>query len=103
MKRLKTASAFDDIEILAKRYKNHGGKKNRKQQVRKIRRVFAHAKINSGTRSIYELGKKQIIDFYKQNRHLSDPTLYSYWLAVCELYRWLGRPGEPPPPFKNEK
>lgn len=25
MKRLKTA--FDDIEILAKRYKNHGGKK----------------------------------------------------------------------------
>jgi hypothetical protein len=29
---------------------------------------------------------------------LADSTAYAYWLALRELWGWLGREGEPPRP-----
>ncbi|QCU89777.1 hypothetical protein [Thiomicrorhabdus sediminis] len=101
MNRKSPTAHFDEIEILSKRYKSHGGKKNRRQQVKKIRRVFEFAKANHKTRSVYELGRKQIIDFYRHNRDLSDKTLYAYWLALKQLYQFMGRLEEPPKPHKK--
>lgn len=101
MKRQQTTTQFDEIEVLSRRYKAHGGKKNRKQQVKKIRRVYEFAKNKFKTRSVYELGWKQIVDFYRANQHLSERTLYAYWLALKQLYKWMERQGEPPKPRKK--
>lgn len=98
MKRTKTPTAFDEIDSMASLYKRHGGKKNRSEQVAKIRRVLSHAKNKYQTKSVHEMGARQIISFWKENRSLSDRTLYAYWLALRELYSWLNRTGTPPKP-----
>ncbi|MBD3612552.1 MAG: hypothetical protein HUJ13_09125 [Hydrogenovibrio crunogenus] len=98
MKRKIAAKHFDEIELLSRCYKSHGGKKNRRQQVKKVRRVFKFANNKYQTPSVYSIGKKQIISFYHENCHLSDQTLYAYWLALKQLYKWMNRSGEPPKP-----
>ena len=89
---------MDEIEVLSSVYKRHGGKKNRRNQVAKIRKVFEYAKIEHQIKSVHQLGSKQIVSFYKANEKLSEKTMYAYWLALKELYNWLNRSGEPPKP-----
>jgi hypothetical protein len=77
-------------------YSRKGGKKNRKEQVTRIKSVLCHPKISDP----YQLGNKQIIAFYKylREKKTSERTMYYYYLAICVLYDLLGRK-EPPKPF----
>jgi hypothetical protein len=47
---------------------------------------------------IEQIGKRQVIAFWKAHRDMAPATAYAYWLAVKVLWGWLGRMGEPPMP-----
>jgi hypothetical protein len=77
-------------------YKRKGGKENRAEQVTRIKAVLRHAHVNDP----YQLGNKQVIDFYKylRSKNTSERTIYYYYLALRVLYELLGRK-EPPKPI----
>lgn len=87
---------MDRIEILARKYKKHGGKKSRRNQVQKIRKFLAFTGLPPAR--VNEVGRRQIIRFFKAHSDYSDRTLYDYWLAFKHLYTWLGRAEIPPKP-----
>jgi hypothetical protein len=77
-------------------YGRKGGKKNRAEQVTRIKAVLSYAKISDP----YQLGNKHVIDFYKylREKKTAPRTIYYYYLAICVLYELLGR-SEPPKPI----
>lgn len=76
----------------------HGGKKNRRNVVAMINRVCEFSDIHH----VEQLGKKQIIAFYKSHKHLSHTTLRNYFYAMKLLYKMLGRKGDPPEPWPSK-
>lgn len=89
-----------EVETLAHAgYRRHGGKQNRRQQVRRIHAVVAWIDAMHQVGSIHRIGQRHIIDWYRHHRHLSAATLArGYYPAIVTLWRWLGRPDEPPRP-----
>lgn len=79
-------------------YVRHGGKTHRRQQVERIITVAAWIGTRERLTGLDQIGKRQVIDFWKHHRHLSPQTAYGYWLALRELWCWLQRTGEPPRP-----
>ena len=45
---------------------------------------------------IEQIGKRQVIAYWKAHRDMAPATAYAYWLALRVLWGWLGRTGEPP-------
>lgn len=74
-----------------------GGKTGRREQVR-IMIAFATDIENLGPISMGQVGKKQVIQYWKANRHLSDATLMSRWYAIKHLWILAEKSGEPPKP-----
>jgi hypothetical protein len=79
-------------------YSRKGGKENRAEQVTRIKSVLRHAK----TKDPYQLGNKQVIDFYKYLRakKTSERTIYYYYLALRVLFELMGRKEPPEPHYK---
>jgi hypothetical protein len=88
----------DEIRQMTHPYRRKGGKGHRKQQVGRMLAfgVFAGKK---GARSMKQVGVGHVIGFWKTHRHLSDATLRSYWYALCVLWVFSGKTGQPPKPF----
>lgn len=82
----------------AHRYVRHGGKKNRRQQIQRLVNACEWIAVHHRISRIEQIGKRQIIDFYRHHRQLAPATLMGYFYAFAELWRWLDRPGEPPRP-----
>jgi len=93
-------TVYRDVKKLTNDYVNHGGKRNRRKQAKRMLALAAFSE-TLGCPSIDELGKRHIIQFYKANRHLSDVVLYHYFLAFRKLYELAGKPKPPPTPFLN--
>jgi hypothetical protein len=49
-----------------------------------------------------QIGKRQVIGFWKAHRDMAPATAYAYWLAIKVLWQWLGRAEDPPSPRGNE-
>jgi hypothetical protein len=65
--------------------------------------VFVDWAKPQGVGYLAQLGKCHVIRFWEAHQALSDQTRYQYWLAFCELWRWLKKPGKPPRPFERTK
>jgi len=88
----------NQVRHLAHTYVRHGGKQNRRQQVDRIATAVDWIQEKHRLTGLEQIGKRQVIDFWKAHRDLAPRTAYSYWLGFCELWNWIGRTGEPPRP-----
>lgn len=82
-------------------YVRRGGKENRRKQVSRIIKFLRFTDSNEKITSLQRLGKRHVIEFWKANRDLSEKTANDYWLGICELWGWIGKPDEPPKPHKK--
>jgi len=89
------------IQHHAHQYVRQGGKRNRRQQVNRIIKFVHWIETQESITGLEQLGKRQVVLFWKNNRELSDATLYGYWLAISLLWKWIGKPNQPPEPFTN--
>lgn len=78
-------------------YARTGGKDNRRQQAARMRAFVEHC-ATLGAKSFEQIGKQHVVRYWKGHRELSPTTAYSHWLAIRELWRLAGKPGEPPKP-----
>ena len=93
------------VQTLAHGYTRKGGKDNRRQQTARMLAFAAHAEA-AGAHEIGQVGGRHVVSYWKALRAsggLADSTLYSHWLAIRELWRLAGKPGEPPRPLKTEE
>ena len=93
------------VQTLARAYVRKGGKDNRRQQAARMMAFAAHAE-GLGASEMGQVGGKHVVSYWKALRAsggLADSTLYSHWLAIRELWRLAGKPGEPPRPLKTEE
>jgi len=79
-------------------YVAHGGKTNRRQQVDRLVIMVSWMQAEFRLTGIEQIGKRQLIAFWKAHRDMAPATAYAYWLAVKILWGWLGRVGVPPMP-----
>ena len=86
-----------EVERLTRAYVRKGGKDNRRQQRNRMI-VFAEFAAGTGARSLGQIGKRQVIEYWKSHRNLAPSTAYSHWLAIRELWKLAGIAGEPPRP-----
>lgn len=91
-------SVEGQIRRLAHSYVRHGGKRNRRQQVGRLVAACTWIAANHGLNKIDQIGKRQVIDFYRHHREMANGTLMGYFYAFAELWEWLGRQGDPPRP-----
>lgn len=82
-------------------YDRQGGKANRRQQLDRACTVCDWVQRNYQVRHLGQLGGRQIVKFWKAHESLADSTRYSYWLALCQLWRMVGKAGEPPKPHHS--
>jgi hypothetical protein len=88
------------IQHLAHAYTRKGGKQNRRQQAARMMAFAAHCEAH-GAHEIGQVGGRHVVSYWKALRAtggLADATLYAHWLAIRELWRMAGKPGEPPRP-----
>ena len=84
-------SAETQIKKLAHIYVRHGGKQNRRQQMRRLVKAVDWIFVNHKINRVEQIGKKQMRDFYRNHSTLSQATLLGYFYAFRELWEWLGR------------
>lgn len=89
-----------EVEQLTRGYVRKGGKDNRRQQRARML-AFAEFCALQGQNSLGQVGKAQVIAYWKAHRHLSDTTLYSHWRALAVLWELSGKPEEPPKPLRG--
>ena len=93
-----TPTLAEQSRRLAHGYVRHGAKANRRQQVGRAVAVVEWIAARERLTGLDQIGKRHVVDFWKAHRHLADSTAYAYWLALRELWGWLGRDSEPPKP-----
>lgn len=81
----------------ADHYLRHGGKTHRRQTVRVLVSVLTEIRLHDGC-APGQIGRRQIIGYYRRHAHLSPATLRRHHAAICLLWDFLGRTGEPPRP-----
>ena len=91
-------SVKKEIQALSHKYVRHGGKTNRKQQVKRLLIACDWVAVTFRTNRLAQIGNRQIIEFYKNHRHMTPATLSGYYYAFCTLWEWLERAGKPPKP-----
>ena len=88
------------VEQLSDAYVRKGGKDNRRQQRARMIAFAAHCEA-AGAREMGQVGGKHVVSYWRALRAsggLADATLYAHWLAIRELWRLYGKPGDPPRP-----
>ncbi len=91
-----------EVAKLSQGFVRRGGKRNRRQQQRRMLTFADHAAVG-GTKTLANLGEKQVVNYWKDHEYLSDKTLYNHWCALCALWDLAGKPGKPPRPKKFTK
>lgn len=90
-------SIIQEVKKLTHSYAAKGGSDNRKQQISRMI-AFSTFVRGEGVNSLGQVGKAQVIRYWKVHRHLSDATLYSHWRAIAILWQLADKVGEPPRP-----
>lgn len=87
-----------EVEFLTRGYVRKGGKNNRRQQRSRMLAFAQFCGDKHGLNSLGQIGKAQVIAYWRTTRHLSNTTRYSHWRALVTLWALSGKPGEPPRP-----
>ena len=90
-----------EVLLLTRNYVRSGGKSNRRQQLQRML-AFTSLCQDQGVKNLAQVGQKHVMGYYRQNKHLSYPTLYNHFLAIAKLFELAGKK-EPPRPFKAVK
>jgi hypothetical protein len=90
-----------EVEQLADSYVCHGGKANRRKQRGRMVSFAKHC-ADMGEFHLAQVGNRHVIAYWKDNRNLSDVTLYHHFLAIRELWQLSGKKGEPAKPFTKD-
>lgn len=77
-------------------YVAHGGKSNRRQQVDRLVIAVTWMQTQFRLTGLEQIGKRQVIAFWKSHRDMAPATSYAYWLAFRVLWGWMGRTEDPP-------
>ena len=77
-------------------YVAHGGKTNRRQQVDRLVIMVSWMQAEFRLTGIEQIGKRQVIAYWKAHRDMAPSTAYACWLALRVLWGWLRRAVEPP-------
>ncbi len=85
------------VRARADGYLRQGGKTNRRDTVRVLVRILDEIRAHEGCLP-GQIGRRQIVGYYKRQQQLSASTLRRHHAAICLLWDWLGRAGEPPRP-----
>jgi len=88
----------DQVRRRAHVYVAHGGKSNRRQQVDRLVILVNWMQANFRVTGLEQIGKRQVIGFWKAHRDMAPATAYAYWLAMKVLWQRLGRAEDPPSP-----
>jgi hypothetical protein len=88
----------EEIQSHTHDYMLRGGKQNRKKQVSLIMDFIEYTDSTEKLTSINRLGKRHVINFWKSHRNMSEKVAYDYWLGICKLWLWIGKPDKPPKP-----
>jgi hypothetical protein len=89
-----------ELESFTHDYVRRGGKQNRRKQVSLIVDFLEYTDARERVTSLHRIGARHVINFWKSHRELSEKTAYDYWLGLCKLWEWTGKPGKPPKPHK---
>lgn len=92
-----------ELESYTHDYVRRGGKQNRRKQVSLIEDFLEYTDARERVTSLHRIGARQVINFWKAHRNLSEKTAYDYWLGLCKLWEWTGKPGQPPKPHKRSE
>jgi hypothetical protein len=90
------------LESYTHDYVRRGGKQNRRKQVSLIVNFLEFTDAQEGLTSLHRLGKRHVINFWKTHRDMPEKSAYDYWLGLCQLWSWLGKPEKPPRPHKMD-
>lgn len=60
-----------EVAKLSQGFVRRGGKRNRRQQQRRMLAFADHAAVG-GTKTLANLGEKQVVNYWKDHGHLSD-------------------------------
>lgn len=88
---------IDEVYQLTFSWVKKGGKTGRREQAR-IMIAFANHVESLGPTSLGQVGARQVIQYWKANRDLSDATLMSRWYSLRHLWILAEKAGEPPKP-----
>jgi len=89
-----------DVRKLADTYVSKGGKMNRRKQRSRMLSFAKHCAA-MGEVHIHQLGERHVIQYWRENRELSEPVLYQHWLAIRELWQMIGKHKDPPRPMNR--
>jgi hypothetical protein len=90
-----------ELESYTHDYVRRGGKQNRRKQVALIVDFLEYTDAQERVTSLHRIGARHVVNFWKAHRELSEKTAYDYWLGLCKLWEWTGKPGKPPKPHKR--
>lgn len=94
-----------EIQILSDEYLRHGGKKWRRQQVKRLKKICSDIAVTENIGHPAQIGKAHVHRYYRRIENLTERTRYHHYLALCELWKMLGRHSYPPKPIddRNKK
>lgn len=75
-----------------------GGKGNRRLQKQRIMVFITYCMVQWDIRSVGQIGKKHVEQFYSSRWDLSAKTKMHYWYAFRVLWSLLGKIDQPPKP-----
>jgi hypothetical protein len=93
----------EELKSYTHDYVRRGGKQNRRKQVSLIVDFLEYTAAQERVTSLHRIGARQVIRFWKAHRELSENTAYDYWLGLCKLWEWTGKPGKPPKPHQRSE
>jgi hypothetical protein len=93
----------EELKAYTHDYVRRGGKQNRRKQVSLIVDFLEYTDAQERVTSLHRIGARHAINFWKSHRELSEKTAYDYWLGLCKLWEWTGKPGKPPKPHKRSE
>lgn len=94
-----SADLVHQVEAATDAWAAKGNKAGRARQRNMMRAFAAHAAAR-GARDVGQFGRRTVIDYWigMEARGRSHATQMDHWRALRELWRLLGKPGDPPPP-----
>jgi len=87
------------IQALAHHYVRQGAKAHRRLQVGRMIKFVEFVEQTERPHNLHEIGKRHVIAFWKAHRDLAPKTAHAYWLALCVIWEWTDKPGQPPKPL----
>lgn len=91
-----------EVRAFTRQWIRKGGKDNRRQQYARMITFAKHAAA-AGVHSMAEVGRKQVIGYWKDHEDLAPSTLYNHWRAIAILWQLAGLRGVPIKPHALTK